>query len=77
MPSSPQEYHDRVLGTSEIRARRVVSARGVIIGTALFAFCPSLVRYAAELKPYSGDVLASLIVFGFGIAIVESRFSRG
>ena len=27
MPSSPQEYHDRVLGTSEIRASRYVLSK--------------------------------------------------
>jgi hypothetical protein len=57
-------------------ARKVISTRGAIIGTALFALCPSLVRYSAELKPYAGDALASLIVCGFGVGVINSRFSR-
>jgi hypothetical protein len=55
-------------------ARKVISTTGALIGTALVAFCPMLVRWAAELKPYSGDVLACLALYGLGVAVLNSGY---
>ncbi len=43
-------------------ARRLLPAHAALFATALFAFTPRLVYYSSELKQYSSDVLATLIL---------------
>nr|CAI78519.1 hypothetical protein [uncultured bacterium] len=43
--------------------KNVTSLRVAALSLAFFAFCGPLVYYAAELKPYSTDVLAAIVLY--------------
>ncbi len=45
-----------------IVARRILPAHAALFATTLFALSPKLVYYSSELKQYSSDVLATLIL---------------
>ncbi len=50
---------------------RKVSPKAVNFALALFVVSPNLVGYGAELKPYAGDVLATILVLLGGLHIYE------
>jgi hypothetical protein len=51
---------------------RQLAPLAALIACALFAISPPLIRYAAEVKPYAGDVLACLILITLGVDLQES-----
>ncbi|MCC6488654.1 MAG: glycosyltransferase family 39 protein, partial [Candidatus Hydrogenedentes bacterium] len=51
--------------------RRWVSAQAGPIALALFALSPALTRYAAEVKPYSTDVLVTLVLVALATLCLE------
>jgi Dolichyl-phosphate-mannose-protein mannosyltransferase len=58
-------------------ARRVLTPVGAVIAVALLAFAGPLVYYSTELKPYAGDVAATIALSLIGLAILRSRLSVG
>jgi hypothetical protein len=58
-------------------ARRVLTPLGAVIAVAFFAFAGPLIYYSTELKPYSGDVAATIAMGLIGLAILRSRLSVG
>lgn len=55
---------------------RKVSPKAVNFALVLFAISPNLVGYGAELKPYAGDVLATILVLLSGLYIYERETDR-
>jgi len=55
-------------------ARRVLGERtgGTLLATALFAVSLPPIRHAAEVKPYSGDLLVSLMLLSLAVAWRQS-----
>lgn len=51
--------------------RRWVSAQATPIALALFALSPALTRYAGEVKPYSTDVLVTLVLVALATLCME------
>ena len=43
-------------------ARRLLNERAALVATMLFALSPLLIRYSAEVKPYSGDLLCAVML---------------
>jgi 4-amino-4-deoxy-L-arabinose transferase-like glycosyltransferase len=56
-------------------ARRCLGQAGALFALLVFAFSPFLVYYASEVKPYSGDVLATLLVLWFALDLHEHGWS--
>jgi Dolichyl-phosphate-mannose-protein mannosyltransferase len=54
-------------------ARRVLPPAACVVATALVAVTGPLVYYSSELKPYAGDVAATLAIALMGIALLENR----
>src|SRR5262249_5492721 len=54
-------------------ATKLLSKRGVIISLILFVFCESLTYYASEVKQYSFDVFASLLIIYFYLKFSSSN----
>jgi hypothetical protein len=52
-------------------ARRVLTPLGTVIAVALFAFTGPLIYYSVELKPYAGDVAATIAISLIGLAILR------
>ncbi|MDB4950366.1 MAG: hypothetical protein JWM27_3015 [Gemmatimonadetes bacterium] len=50
-------------------ARRILAPGGAAAATAAFAVSPYLVYYSSELKPYSTDVLAALVLTWWALAL--------
>jgi hypothetical protein len=50
-------------------ARRVCSPAGTLLACGLTALAPSMIYYSTELKQYSGDVTASLILLWAGLEL--------
>jgi hypothetical protein len=57
-------------------ARKVLgaSAPATAIAVAVFTVAEPLIRYAAEVKPYSADLLASLVLLNLAIVPVRTAF---
>jgi hypothetical protein len=53
-------------------ARSVLSPTGAAVGTALFACCPMLIRYGAEVKPSAGDAMATLVMLSLVLFVIRS-----
>jgi hypothetical protein len=47
-----------------------------LVAAALFAFCPILIRYGAELKPYALDVLATITLLWVAERVLAQQYSR-
>ena len=56
-------------------ARGMLSSIGAVFGVVLFAFCPRLIRYAAEVKPYAGDAAATLTVLCLAVMVIRSNWA--
>ena len=56
-------------------ARRLLPASAAVIAVALVALSPTLVRYAAEVKPYAVDALVTLVLLDRMLALEESGWS--
>jgi len=54
-------------------ARKALSSSAALVALALFALSEPLVYYAAEVKQYSGDVLATLVIC---LSLEQIRYSR-
>lgn len=54
-------------------ARRLLSAPVAVLAVALVALSPTLVRYAAEVKPYASDALVTLLILDQTIAAAQGR----
>ena len=54
-------------------ARRVVGPAAAVIAVALFAFAGPLVYYSSELKPYAGDVAASIAISLMALEMLDNR----
>ena len=52
-------------------ARRILKPLGVQVALGLFAISGPLIYYASEVKPYSGDVLFTLLLFWLGLKLLE------
>jgi len=57
-------------------ARRSLGAAESIVACALFAFCPSLVYFAAEGKPYSTDVFVATLLLYAAVRADEAMTGR-
>lgn len=57
-------------------ARRVLPPLAAIAAVALVALSPTLVRYAAEAKPYAVDALITLIVVDRALAVAQPKAGR-
>jgi hypothetical protein len=59
-------------------ARRVLGeSLACLAGVAVFAVSTTLLRYSAEIKPYSADLLVATLLLGWACSAVESRGERG
>jgi hypothetical protein len=58
-------------------ARRVVRPAASVVATALVGFDGPLIYYSSELKPYAGDVAATLAVTLMGVAMLRDRLGVG
>jgi hypothetical protein len=56
-------------------SRRVLGPAGAIIAVALFAVAGPLVYYSSELKPYSGDIAATIAISLMALAALDDRLS--
>jgi hypothetical protein len=54
-------------------ARRVLDGSGPIVALALFAASPPLVVYAAQVKQYSSDAAAAVLLLWLSVDFVEGR----
>jgi hypothetical protein len=54
-------------------SRRVLGPAGAIIAVALFAVAGPLVYYSSELKPYSGDIAATIAISLMALAALDDR----
>ena len=52
--------------------RRLLDARGALLGTGMVAFAPILVHYSGEVKQYSSEALATLIILGVTLSWLEA-----
>ena len=57
-------------------ARRVLPGWTAVLATALFALAPSLISYSAELKQYSTDVAAAVVLTLVALGLGEVPLSR-
>ena len=58
-------------------ARRLLDAPSAVLAVALVALSPSLVRYAAEVKPYASDALVTLVLLHYARAAVDGDATLG
>ena len=58
-------------------ARRLLPAPIALLGVALVALSPALVRYSAEAKPYVVDAFVTLVLLDRALAATEPGASRG
>jgi hypothetical protein len=56
-------------------ARRVIGPVAAVIAVALFAVVGPLIYYSSEVKPYAGDVAATLAISLMGLELLEPRLS--
>jgi hypothetical protein len=56
-------------------ARRVIGPAAAVIAVALFAVAGPLIYYSSELKPYAGDVAATIAISLMGLELLERRVS--
>jgi len=57
-------------------AKRLLPAGVTLVVTALFALNPELIDHSAEVKPYSSDVLLSLLVLSAALSLYDSPSSK-
>jgi len=55
--------------------RKLLAPRWMLVAVFLFAVSRDLVYYASELKPYSSDVLATLLLFVLFLKIISGPFN--
>jgi hypothetical protein len=55
--------------------RRFVGPAEAAVATVIFAVAPTLVLYSAELKQYSGDVLAALLITGCALELRRRHYA--
>lgn len=56
-------------------ARRVLEPAGALVAVAFFAFAGPIIYYASELKPYSGDLAATIAISLMAVAALDDRLS--
>ncbi|HET8649975.1 MAG TPA: glycosyltransferase family 39 protein [Gemmatimonadales bacterium] len=52
-------------------ARELLDQSQALLALLLIAFCPALIYYSNEVKPYGPDALIAAIVLGFALALVR------
>ena len=52
-------------------AHRYLATWTAVIATAMFVVSDGLIYYASELKPYSSDVLVTIVLLLLGMSVVE------
>lgn len=57
-------------------ARMTLTGFAIPLAVLLFALSPTLVKYAAEVKQYSTDTLAAIVLTIVAIRLVRNRYSR-
>jgi hypothetical protein len=60
------------LACFRILARETLADRDSVVATALFALSPYLIYYSSEVKQYSSDVLASVLLLLFARRVLDS-----
>jgi len=58
-------------------ARRVVAPAASVVATALVGFTGPLIYYSSELKPYAGDVAATLAITLMSVVMLRDRLGIG
>lgn len=56
-------------------ARRGLTPAGTVIAVALFAFAGPLIYFSSELKPYAGDVAATIAISLMALELLDNRLS--
>ena len=57
-------------------ARRTLEPRAVVLSLALFALSPTVIFYAAQVKPYASDIAVALLLLG-GVLDLDRRGADG
>ena len=57
-------------------AHRVLPQVAALLATALFAVCPMLIRYSAEVKPYGVDAAVTSVLLCLTVPAIQSDWSR-
>jgi len=57
-------------------ARKILNQYAVVLAMALFVFSDTLIIHANEVKPYSTDVLMSVLLTWFFVLLIESHYAR-
>jgi hypothetical protein len=57
-------------------ARRTLEPRAVVLALALFALSPTVIFYAAQVKPYASDIAVALLLLG-GVLDLDRRGADG
>lgn len=56
-------------------ARHLLRGPGLVLGTALFAFSPSLIFYSCEVKQYASDLAVALALLALALSLVRGSTS--
>src|SRR5436305_6275455 len=54
-----------------LMARHLLRGPGLVLGTALFAFSPSLILYSSEVKQYASDLAVTLALTALALSLVR------
>jgi hypothetical protein len=57
-------------------ARRLVGTAPAVLGTAMVAVSPILIRYSTEARPYAGDALVAVLLVALALRVIDAPASR-